>query len=345
MYIDMQKLIRKLICMTLLSLLSCFHTNVNASTECSSAIRGVNLAGAEFAGDKLPAMAGKNYFFPKIEHLQRANNAGFNAIRLPISWESLQPNLYGALDETYANLLLSFLNQAYLNHQVVIVDVHNYGRYKKELIGSAQVPSEAFADMWKKLATILHKHPALYAYGLMNEPHHTQGLWHITAQFGLNAIREVDTSHLIYVAGDDWSSASSWPKSNPQPFVTDPSDKIVYEAHIYFDDDFSGRYAKPIGNVNLKARTEARLLPFVSWLKKYKQKGVIGEWGVPTDDPAYDDATETFLSITNTECLDWFVWVAGYMRPSYVLSLDSLDGKPKHLLQKLKDRLIKEPAN
>ena len=340
----MQELTRKLIYLGFISLLAIFSSSAIAGTECSNAIRGINLAGAAFAGDKLPGIAGKDYYFPKIEHLKLANDGGFNAIRLPILWERLQPNLFAPLDETYSRMLLLFLDQAYRNHQVVIVDIHNYGRYKKELIGTTKVPSIAFADMWKKLATLIHKSPALYAYGLMNEPHHSQGLWHTAAQFGVNAIRKVDSSHLIYVAGDDWSNPTSWPKSNPQPFVTDPSDKVVYEAHIYFDDDFSGRYANPIGNVDLKYRAESRLLPFVSWLKKFKQKGAIGEWGVPTDDPAYDDATEALLSITNAECIDWFVWV-GAMRPNYILSLEPLNRESKHLFQKLKAELFRGKKN
>lgn len=323
-------------------LLLCFIglNSAIADSQCPSQIHGLSLAGAEFGGDRLPGMAGRDYRFPSEVKLQYYTKAGFNAVRLPVLWERLQPALFGELDKSYSDLLLAFMDQAAHQGQVVVVDVHNYARYRNEVIGTATVPREALHDVWKRLALLLHEHPALYAYGLMNEPNHTQGLWHSVAQAGVDGIREVDSGHLIYVAGDDWSGTASWPKTNPVPFVQDPSNKIVYEGHVYFDDDFSGRYQKPIADINFDDRVKSRVQPFISWLAKYHQKGVIGEWGIPTKDLAYKNAVDSFIAITSAECLDWFIWAGGQWSASYPLSLEPLNDQEKPMLGYLRAQAL-----
>jgi endoglucanase len=327
----------QLVCLCCFFICIAALNNAFADSLCPNQIRGVNLAGAEFGGDHLPGVAGRDYKFPSMLQLNYYSNAGFNATRLPLSWERLQPKLFGDLDKTYTELLLAYMDQAQRAGQRVVVDVHNYDRYRNQIVGSPEVPPEAFRDLWKRLALLLRQQPALYAYGLMNEPHNIPpGLWHSTAQFGVDGIREVDSEHFIYVAGNDWSGAASWPKSNPQPFVNDPGNKIVYEAHVYFDDDFSGRYQKQIGNIDLGDRVHARLQPFISWLTTFHQKGVIGEWGIPTKDLELKGAVDSFISTTNAACLDWFIWSGGQWSPAYNLSLEPVNGEDKSMLSYLK---------
>jgi endoglucanase len=313
-----------------------YSSEAVADVHCNNPIRGVNLAGAEFGGNHLPGIAGKDYTFPSLSNIQYYSEAGFNATRLPILWERIQPELFGDLDSTYSQLLLTYMRQAASMGQRVVVDVHNYDRYHGQVVGTQAVPNEAFRDLWSKLAILLQGQPALYAYGLMNEPHSTQGLWHTTAQFGVDGIRKIDNSHFIYVAGDEWSGAASWSKANPLPFVNDPQNKIIYEAHVYFDEDFSGRYQKPLGNTDLNNMVKARLNPFINWLVKYHQNGVIGEWGIPTSDLTYKDAVNSFIASTNSACLDWFIWSGGQFRPSYILSLTPDNGVDKPMLTYLK---------
>lgn len=310
-----------------------------ADNQCPDQIRGINLAGAEFGENGLPGVSAKYFKFPTEAQLKYYSLAGFNAVRLPIGWEKIQPALFGDLDKTYSTNLLTFMDQAQKYHQRVVIDIHNYARYRDRLLGSSDVPASAFYDLWKKLASIVHNHPALYAYSLMNEPHDTQNLWHEAAQYGINAIRTIDKLHLIYVDGDEWSGAASWPKANPRPFVSDPFNKVVYDAHSYFDDDFSGRYKKMGENVNFKDRINARLQPFIFWLKTNKQKGVIGEWSLPANDPKFNNAVDSFIDITNAECLDWFIWAGGQWKADYELSLEPVNGQDKVLLKKLKEYL------
>jgi endoglucanase len=90
------------------------------------------------------------------------------------------------------NEIQRFLRKAEQYQIDVVLDLHNYGRYKGEIVGSKQVPNDAFYDVWKRIAQALKSYPALMAYGLMNEPHDTKGLWFQVAQSGVDGIRSVD---------------------------------------------------------------------------------------------------------------------------------------------------------
>ncbi len=325
----------KILRLSMLVLLLMFSTN-KIFASCVNPIRGINLT-------PLPSgwYQGKTEFvFPKLSQIDYYKSVGFNAIRLPLEWESLQPVLNGDLNARFLRHTIDFLDKAHSRGMKVVIDLHNYARYQGHIIGSPDVPAIALKDVWRRLAVSLSKHPAVYAYGLMNEPHHTGGLWSTVAQFGVDGIREVDSEHLIYVAGDDWSSAFSWPKTHPEPFVRDPKNKIVYEAHIYFDDNFSGKYKTGVGSVDLSSRVEQRIRPFLNWLKANGQRGVFGEFGVPMDDLNWLIALNKFLDITDESCIDWFVWAGGSWRDSYELSLEPLNGKDRPQIETFRKRLV-----
>jgi hypothetical protein len=78
--------------------------------------RGLNRAGAEY-GDDWDGWTGQTFYtFPTAVDLASElafyGDKGFNAIRLPISWERLQHSLNGPLDPGYTNQVLGFANQA-----------------------------------------------------------------------------------------------------------------------------------------------------------------------------------------------------------------------------------------
>lgn len=302
---------------------------------CSDVNPGINLAGGEYG--KVPGKLGHDYFFPKIEQLKYFKDKGFKSIRLPIKWERLQLSLMGDLNNTYLFQIQRLLKTAEGMGLCVLLDVHNYGRYRKKIIGSEEVPYQSFYDFWNKVATNLKDFPALYAYGLMNEPHDTGGKWHKAAQYGVDGIRKVDSQKVIYVAGEHWSSAWRWKSYNPRPFVTDPSNKIVYEAHIYFDKRSEGFYKDPDWIPPAK-EVERRLASFVKWLDKYQQKGAIGEWGVPTNDPRWFPIADRFIEVTKENNINWFIWAGGFWSKKYPLNMNRLNGRDPKLTEYLQDK-------
>lgn len=322
----------------ILSILLMSLTGMQVLAACQAPIRGINLV-------PLPSgwyNGASELQFPTASHISYYKKVGMNTIRLPIVWETIQPSLNGELDARYLAHTIEFLDNANAQGMKVLIDLHNYGRYKNKVVGSADVPAQAFKDIWTRLAKAFAKQPAVYAYGLMNEPHDTAGLWHKVAQSGVDGIRAVDKTRLIYVAGDSWSNSQRWPAVNPLPFVNDPSNHIVYEAHIYFDDDYSGRYKTPVGDTDLTLRTEQRLRPFISWLSTNNQRGAIGEVGVPMEDTRWLSALQKFLSMSDSACLDWFMWAGGGWRETYELSLEPISGKDRPQVELLRKHLAKQ---
>ncbi len=320
--------------------------NVEANTQCSEPKLGINLAGPEFASKKIPGKLGKDYDFPNGIHLIYYKSRGFNSVRLPVRWERLQQEIFSELSFSYLHEIKEFLKKAEQYELSVVLDLHNYGRFKGNVVGSNEVPNEAFYDIWQRLAQALKDYPALLAYGLMNEPFKTKGRWHKAAQYGVNGIRSVDKNTAIYVAGDHWSNSHIWSRVNPRPFVNDPQNNIAYEAHIYFDKNFSGTYKNPDQIYN-KEDVYKRLKSFVLWLKKHDVKGIIGEWGVPSNNRDWFPVAGEFTNLAKDHCLDWYYWRGGVWGDRYLLSLEPKKGQEKPLTiflsHKIKTDLIIKP--
>jgi endoglucanase len=304
-----------------------------AQTCATPLIKGVNLAGPAFAPEVLPGRLNWNYKFPTLAQLQYYKAVGFESVRLSISWERTQPELFGSLDDAYVAEIKKLLDLADSQDMTVVLDLHNYARYRGVVVGSEGVPADALFDIWAKLAGVFKDHPALVAYGLMNEPYKTGGLWNDSvAQRAVDGVRSVDMKHVIYVAGDGFSGTTYWPRLHPVPFVKDPAGKEVYEAHIYFDVNSSGKYADLKPYVDPATLVKNRMAPFTDWLKKFGKTGVITEWGVPTRDADWFDTALQFMNLAQSQCLSTYVWAGGGWSPNYVMSLEPQDGDDKPLI-------------
>lgn len=309
-------------------------------TATCSTHQGVNLSGAEFGsiGDKY----GWGYIYPDDATLDYFHTKGVTLIRLPVRWERLQPTPMGALDPDELARLVDLLDRAKTRNLSVIVDLHNYGRFGSDALGSSALPAATLADFWQKMATNLSTHPAFVGYGLMNEPHDMPSTtaWPTAAQLAVNAIRSVDRSKRIYVAGDGWSSAQNWTAANPNLAITDPAGNFRYEAHQYFDKDASGTYSSSYdADGAYPALGADRLQPFVAFLKRTGSKGYIGEYGVPANDTRWLAVMDGFLSAASSAGIDTTYWSAGQWWGSYALSIQPDGGTDKPQMAVLQQHL------
>src|SRR5262249_6314863 len=138
--------------------------------------------------------------------------------------------------------------------------------------GAVPVTRDHFADFWRRLAEAFGREKAVGAYGLVNEPHDMgPSDWKAISQAAVDAIRSVDRRTTILVPGDSYSNSERWAEVNgPKAWIKDPSDRLAYEAHCYFDHDYSGSYAKSYDaelakDKDLDRRGVRRLQPFVRW--------------------------------------------------------------------------------
>jgi endoglucanase len=293
---------------------------VSANVPPEASHLGVNLAVGEFG--KTPGVFNKDYTYPGMKDFAHFQSKGLGLARIPFKWERVQPRLMAPLDPTELRRLDAMVAAAEAAGAKLLLDVHNYARYRGQVIGTEDVPNAAFADLWRRLALHFRDSDTVFAYGIMNEPHGTGGRWPAAAQAAVDAIRSVDSRHTISVCGDGWSGAHSWKRINAGLALTDPAQNLVYEAHQYFDHDHSGTYKRRYDEA--KAHPDIgveRLRPFVEWLREHKAQGFIGEFGVPAGDPRWLEVLDRFIAAMKRHNLGGTYWAAGPWWGGYPLSV------------------------
>lgn len=241
------------------------------------ALSGVNAAGGSFGADiengysaADPGTYGQDYRYPSADSLAFLAERGVKTVRLAVTWERLQGKPFGELVSAELARVQAVLRDAETAGVEVVLDLHSYGRFitggvgpgapaRELLLGSPELPPEALADLWKRLAEQVSKAPALAGYGLMNEPHDLPGgaaTWQRASQLAVEAVRRSDPRTPALVGGYDFSSAARWDTVQDGPWIEDPSGEVVYEAHQYFDDDASGAYGRPYAAELADARAQ-----------------------------------------------------------------------------------------
>jgi endoglucanase len=293
--------------------------------------RGISLASAEFQADRLPGIYGRDYVYPSAQSLDYYKSRGFDLIRLPFLWERLQPALFGDLADAELGRIRQLVAAARDRCMRLILSPHNFGRYslhgKPTVIGGEEVPYTAFGDFWKRTASAFAEEPAVYAYSLMNEPHDMNGAWRNAAQAGLDAIRSIEPQRLVLVPGDHWTGAWSWKRFNNDFSVHDASDKVVYEAHQYFDLDHSGTYRHDYQQSAAYPDIGSDMVrPFSQWLREHNVRGILAEFGAPNDDARWLEVIDRLLPWLEHENIPWIYWAGGPRWGSYPLSAEPKGG-------------------
>lgn len=164
----------------------------------------------------------------------------------------------------------------------------------------------------------------------MNEPHDmpSKDAWFTIAQGVIDKIRTVDQQTTIVVAGDSWSSALRWPaESDHLKELRDPSEALIFEAHIYFDHDGSGSYKSDFKKEMADDHTGiTRARPFVEWLKKNNKRGFVGEYGVPDNDPRWLNTLDKMLSYLQQNGVNGTYWTAGPWWGDHFMSVQPKKG-------------------
>jgi endoglucanase len=307
-------------------------SSLTVSAQCisSSVLRGVNIAGAEFNASKVPGVINKDYLYPNNKDLDYVVTMGGNVIRLPFRWERLQPSLNEDFDAFELGNIKRIVAAANVRGLCVILDVHNYGGYGKNIIGSTDVPVTAFHDLWRRLALIFSD-PEKTVFGLMNEPVAMSiGKWATTAQSTVLEIRKQNSRNIILVASGRWSGAHEWFKkfdgiSNSEAYaeLADPENRTWIELHQYADTYFSGTEQICINPNKFKKL----FVPLIEWSKSKKIKFFLGEFGVAPNENCLESLSEILIQIADTKVwAGWTYWATGRWWGNYPLSIQMKDG-------------------
>lgn len=278
--------------------------------------RGVNLSGAEYNSTVLPGQYGYQYTYPSATAVDYFQSKGMNLVRLPFLWERLQPTLYTTLDPTELQRLTDFVRTTTAKGVTVLIDPHNYGRYRQQVVGSAGVPHTAFGDFWSRLATTFKGNPKVI-FGLMNEPYGmTTENWVGAANEAIRRIRAAGATNVIAVPGNAWSGAYSWqadfygtPNAQAMLQITDSKNNLVFEAHQYLDTDSSGTTPHCVsGTIGAQ-----RLQVFTDWLRTNRKRGLLGEFAAANSDVCRQalNGMLAHMQANSDVWVGWSYWLAG----------------------------------
>lgn len=309
---------------------------------------GVNLASA--SGGTIPGRFGTDYMYPRFEDLYYFKAKGARLIRLPFRAARVVEDITNPtqLDTQDLEALKAVVAEAERLGMWVFLDAHDYAERTtngtQDLLGNGEYTIDRFAKMWGAIAEEFAQYKNIWGYDLQNEPKVSAPVLVEAYQAAINEIRKVDTEAQIIVEGTNWASAYEWiygdnkDKNYPgystevawsykenSPWLlanlVDPENKIVYEAHGYFDQDNSGTYTKGFQNVDYRKR----FLPFLEWCSTNNATALIGEFGVPynghsTGDERYMDILDGALQLFKDYGVNATYWCAGAMYEGNSLS-------------------------
>ncbi|MCZ2825567.1 MULTISPECIES: glycoside hydrolase family 5 protein [unclassified Modestobacter] len=313
-------------------------------------LRGVNAAGGEFndAPDALPGASNQHYAYNQAELYEYLYDRGHRVVRIPFRWERLQHSFGEDLDPTGLAELEATVDAAADAGLFVLLDMHNYGKFVREVddeevkLGDGVTTSD-FADAWTRIVHAFKDQPAVIGWGLMNEPIHLPDgpvpTWKVFSQAAVDAIRDAGNTRDIYVSGNAWGGAQEWPSKNGDPWITDPADSIVYEAHYYLAANNAGAYPDALADVDadavdrgwdgLRHRVTDEITDFTDWCGEHDVECFIGEMGWPYDEADAEEWNrlgDVIYDILDAAEIGATYWAAGTRwNPDYRLQAYSYD--------------------
>jgi Cellulase (glycosyl hydrolase family 5)/FG-GAP-like repeat len=154
-------------------------------------------------------------------------------------------------------------------------------------------------------------------------------VWPIATQAAVDGIRSTGNQHTIMVSGDGWSGASTWKQLNANLRVSDPLDRVVYEAHQYFDQHNTGVYGTYDQEYASPTIGAQRVQPFIDWLHENNLRGFIGEYGAPDDDPRWLPVLDNFLRLLADNNIPSAYWAGGPWWGNYSLAIEPRSGSDR----------------
>jgi endoglucanase len=291
---------------------------------------GVNLSGPELNPGAVPGKEGTDYIYPDAATMRHFAALGATCVRLPVLWERLQPALNHALAKAELARVDDAIAAARANGLRLILDLHNYGRWRGAMVGDGVSPA-AFAQFWLRLAKHVNSLPGGGAtvFGLMNEPHDiAAGPWEAAEQSAIDAIRRAGAKNLILASGTDWDGAHSvLTDGNAASLQSlhDPDGALAIELHQYLDADSSGTSVDCV----TPRDAAARLQPATDWLRTRHLHGFLGEFAASAK-PSCLASLDALLSVLDRNrdvWIGWTDWAAGPWWGNYMFSVQPKDGK------------------
>lgn len=157
---------------------------------------------------------------------EQLKSLGVDVIRLPINLEFMTS---GKPDYTLDPLFLYFLDKvvdwAEELEIHLIIDNHTFDVNKATPMNYQEV----LIPIWTQMAEHFKNRSNYIYYEVLNEPHGIGDVrWNIIQKATVDAIRNIDTTHMIIVGGAEWNSYN-----NLTAIPVYEDDKLIYTFHFY----------------------------------------------------------------------------------------------------------------
>jgi endoglucanase len=196
--------------------------------------RGVNLGNAlEAPSEGLWGVTLQEEYFQLIEE------AGFDAVRIPIRWSahaaSVEPF---TIDPSFFERVDWAVDQALARGLAVVINMHHYEQIMRE-------PEEhraRFLAMWEQIGNRYKEYPADLLFEVLNEPHDEldSGTWNALLMEAISVIRKTNPVRNIIVGSADWYSIGALRRLE----LPDEDRHIIASIHYYAPFEFTHQGAE-----------------------------------------------------------------------------------------------------
>ena len=243
---------QRLLCWVIaLCLLSCVSLNSHAQTFWDG--RGGALRGVAIGNDVWSLKENVDPTVNDASDYARMRGLGFNVARFYLSYKFFESD---TAPYTYKQGGWNFLNQnlewAKANGIQFILNIHvPQGGFQSNAEGAAlwdvEENQKRLVALWREIAKRYANETAIAAYDILNEPVVTKGKsqWQSLAQRIVNAIREVDANHLVFVERINGIIPGNYSNDAEMNFVfiNDPANKWGLTFHCYAPIEYTHQYA------------------------------------------------------------------------------------------------------
>lgn len=254
----------------------------------------INFLNKQFKGGNVANTLGLSGFdVNKSQYVSLKNNYGLNTIRWEVfkhtpdnpSWDFYDWNQAQVWLSSKIIQLKKALDYCGQNSIKVIVDMHNrFGldtnNGSGKFLFDADIREKNF-EMWRQVVTAIKGHPAILAYGVINEPSNNVNTPGIPAEYVENRYtmspleyQELAIHEILKIDPTAKFSVTSTKLSKPEGYTTMKPLKwnCIYETHVYFTGEYTSQ-AYPTSSVQYPGYYDASYKTIVDKeaIRKYLQ--------------------------------------------------------------------------
>ncbi len=269
------------------------------------------------------AVEGEGGMYIHDAYLKIIADAGFNSIRLPVSWS------YRSMAAPPFTINYDFFDR--VDHVVqaalklgltVILNIHHFD----ELNENPAAQEEWFFNLWKQIATHYKDYPDELYFEILNEPHgdynDNAALWNRHAEQALAIIRKDNPFRMVVIGAIGWNAYDKLPTLH----LPEEDRGLIATFHYYLPFNFTHQGASWVGgDANSWLGTTWRGSPeekkditddfdlAVAWAQQHNRPLYLGEFGAYSraDDNSRYRWTDFIARSAEKRGIPWTYWEFG----------------------------------